>query len=344
MMVDIISTVEAFPSRYWHQGTVPHIDKINADALNKECEVKSGACTYCFIACNRWTTVKSGRHKGMKLDGPEYETIGAFGGLNMVKDIREIAYLNDVCDRLGMDTITAGNVTAFAIEAYKKGKTDYAIDYGDVDRIAELLRMIAYREGIGDLLAEGVRFAAKELGFEEMSIQVKGLEPPSFDPRYLKGMGLGFAVSDRGACHLRTTFYKPELAGLIAPDKIEGKAAMLLEYEDRLTIYDSLILCRFFRDLYFWEELNRIVKGSLGYDLSERDFKSISRNIALTIREFNLREGMKPEEDFLPGHFFKYPIGKNRLVLKEKEFARLVRDYYALRGYSFAVEDNERNE
>ena len=344
MMVDIISTVEAFPSRYWHQGTVPHIDKINADALNKECEVKSGACTYCFIACNRWTTVKSGRHKGMKLDGPEYETIGAFGGLNMVKDIREIAYLNDVCDRLGMDTITAGNVTAFAIEAYKKGKTDYAIDYGDVDRIAELLRMIAYREGLGNLLAEGVRFAAKELGFEEMSIQVKGLEPPSFDPRYLKGMGLGFAVSDRGACHLRTTFYKPELAGLIAPDKIEGKAAMLLEYEDRLTIYDSLILCRFFRDLYFWEELNRIVKGTFGYDLSERDFKSISRNIALTIREFNLREGMKPEEDFLPGHFFKHPVGKNQWVLKEKDFVRLVRDYYELRGYSFAVEDNERNE
>lgn len=344
MMVDIISTVEAFPSRYWHQGTVPHIDKINADALNKECEVKSGACTYCFIACNRWTTVKSGRHKGMKLDGPEYETIGAFGGLNMVKDIREIAYLNDVCDRLGMDTITAGNVTAFAIEAYKKGKTDYAIDYGDVDRIAELLRMIAYREGLGNLLAEGVRFAAKELGFEEMSIQVKGLEPPSFDPRYLKGMGLGFAVSDRGACHLRTTFYKPELAGLIDPDKIEGKAAMLLEYEDRLTIYDSLILCRFFRDLYFWEELNRIVKGTFGYDLSERDFKSISRNIALTIREFNLREGMKPEEDFLPGHFFKHPVGKNQWVLKEKEFVRLVRDYYELRGYSFAVEDNERNE
>jgi aldehyde:ferredoxin oxidoreductase len=344
MMVDIISTVEAFPSRYWHQGTVPHIDKINADALNKECEVKSGACTYCFIACNRWTTVKSGRHKGMKLDGPEYETIGAFGGLNMVKDIREIAYLNDVCDRLGMDTITAGNVTAFAIEAYKKGKTDYAIDYGDVDRIAELLRMIAYREGLGNLLAEGVRFAAKELGFEEMSIQVKGLEPPSFDPRYLKGMGLGFAVSDRGACHLRTTFYKPELAGLIDPDKIEGKAAMLLEYEDRLTIYDSLILCRFFRDLYFWEELNRIVKGTFGYDLSERDFKSISRNIALTIREFNLREGMKPEEDFLPGHFFKHPVGKNQRVLKEKEFARLVRDYYELRGYSSAIEDNERNE
>lgn len=339
MMVDITSSVEALPSRYWQQGTVPHIDKINADALNKECEVKSGACTYCFIACNRWTTVKSGRHKGLKLDGPEYETIGAFGAQNMVEDIREIAYLNDVCDRLGIDTITAGNITAFAIEAFKKGKIDFAIDYGDVERIAELLKMIAYREGIGDLLAEGVRIAAKELGFKEMSIHVKGLELPSFDPRYLKGMGLGFAISDRGACHLRTTFYKPELSGLIAPEKIEGKAAMLLEYEDRLTIFDSLILCRFFRDSYFWKELSQIVKATLGYYLSERDFKSISRNIALCIREFNLREGMTPEEDFLPGHFFKHPLGKNQRVLKEKEFTRLVSDYYKLRGFSSTAKE-----
>jgi aldehyde:ferredoxin oxidoreductase len=86
------------------------------------------------------------------------------------------------------------------------------------------------------------------------------------------------------------------------------------------------------------------VKGTLGYNLSERDFKSISRNIALTIREFNLREGMKPEEDSLPKHFFKHPIGKNRLVLKEKEFAKLVHDYYELRGYSTAVEKKEEND
>jgi len=334
MMVDITSTVEAFPSQYWQKGTVPHIEKINADALNEVCDVKSGACTFCFIACNRLTTIKSGRHKGLKIDGPEYETIGAFGGLNMVDDIREIAYLNDVCDRLGLDTITAGNVTAFAIAASRAGKIDFAIDFGQVDRIADLLRMIAYRDGIGDLLAEGVRFAAKEIGFEDRAIHVKGLEPPSFDPRYLKGMGLGFAVSDRGACHLRTTFYKPELAGFIPPEKVEGKAAMLLEYEDRLTIYDTLILCRFFRDLFFWDELGEIVKGTTGLNFGEKEFRKIARDIAMTIREFNLREGMTPGEDSLPEHFFKQPLGKNGLVLDKKEFARLLSDYYALRGYS----------
>jgi len=334
MMVNRTTNVEAFPSKYWQEGTVPFVEKINAEALNEECEVKPKACTYCFICCNRDTMVKRGRHKGLKLDGPEYETIGSFGGLNLIDDIKEIAYLNDICDRLGMDTITTGNVTAFAIEASKRGKIDFEIDYGEVDKIAELIRMIAFREGVGDLLAEGVRSAAKELGLEDISIQVKGLELPAFDPRYLKGMGLGFAVSDRGACHLRTTFYKPELAGLIAPEKIKGKAAMLLEYEDRLTIYDTLILCRFFRDFFYWEELNKIVKGTMGLDFTENDLKKISANIAFNIREFNLREGMKPEEDFLPEFFFRHEIGKRKLVLDKDEFTKLVKDYYKLRGFS----------
>ena len=117
-------------------------------------------------------------------------------------------------------------------------------------------------------------------------------------------MGLGYAVSDRGACHLRTTFYKPELAGLIDPLKNEGKAEMLLEYEDRLTIYDTLILCRFFRDLIFWDELNTLVKAIMGLDLKKENFKDISSRIAHTIREFNLQEGLQTEDDFLPEYFY----------------------------------------
>lgn len=333
MMVDKTAAVEAFPSKYWQEGTVPFVEKINAEALNKECEVNPKACTFCFIACCRESTVRSGRHKGLKLDGPEYETIGAFGGLNLVDDIKEIAYLNDICDRLGVDTITTGNVTAFAIEASRRGKIDFKVDYGDVDRIADLIKMIAGREGIGDLLAEGVRAAARELDLDDISIQVKGLELPSFDPRYLKGMGLGYAVSDRGACHLRTTFYKPELAGFIDPEAIEGKAAMLLEYEDRLTIYDTLILCRFFRDLYYWEELNTIIRGTMGLETDEDDLKRISGCIAQTIRDFNLREGMEPEQDFLPGYFFRQPLGKKKRVLEQQEFTRLLGDYHKLRGF-----------
>ena len=111
-------------------------------------------------------------------------------------------------------------------------------------------------------------------------------------------MGLGYAVSDRDTCHLRATFYKPELSGQIDRLKSEGKAKLFLEYEDRLTICDTLILCRFFRDVVYYEELNKIVKGTRGFDLSEEDFREIVKRIALTVREFNLREGMSTADEW----------------------------------------------
>ncbi|MBN1834549.1 MAG: aldehyde ferredoxin oxidoreductase family protein [Spirochaetales bacterium] len=332
MMVDLTSKVEAFPSRYWQEGRVAHQGSINAEALHSQCSVKPGACTYCFIGCTRNTEVTSGRHEGLRVDGPEYETIYVFGGLNLVTDIREIAYLNDVCDRLGMDSMTAGNITAFAIEAYKRGRIDFAIDYGQVDRIAELLGLIAARDGVGDLLAEGVRAAARRLELEEISIQVKGLEPAGYDPRYLQGMGLGYAVSDRGACHLRSTFYKPELAGMIDPQDNAGKAAMLLEYEDRLTIFDCLILCRFFRDFYYWKELGTILEGTLGLRLEEGELKTVAARIARLTREFNLQEGMRPEDDGLPEYFFAHPVGSGSFKLDHDRFGALLQEYHRLRG------------
>ncbi len=337
LTVGFTTKFNAFPSRYWQEGTVPFVGKINGDALLDTLEVKPESCGYCFIGCTRKSKVKTGRHKGLVLDGPEYETINVFGGLGLVNDLNEIAYLNDLCDKLGIDTITAGNIIAFAIEAYKRGKINYKIDYGEVDRMAELITMIAYKEGIGELLSEGVKKVAEELGLSEIAIHVKGLEPPGYDPRVLKGMGLAFGVSDRGACHLRTTFYKPELAGIIAPEQIKNKAKLLIEYEDRLTIYDTLILCRFFRDIVYYDELNAIFKSLTGLDYNENDFRRIAKNITDMAREFNLREGMKqPEDDMLPEIFFKTPYDEKSLT--KEEYKKLLKDYYELKDWDVKVE------
>jgi len=186
-----------------------------------------------------------------------------------VDSIEEIIYLNDICDRLGMDTITAGNLCAFAMEAGKRGRIDPAIDYGDVDAIADLLKKIAYRQGIGDILADGIRHAAKMWDLEEIAVHSKGLEPAGYDPRVLKGMGLAYATSDRGACHLRSTFYKPELSGMIAPEKIQGKAKVFVDFEDRLTLFDALVFCRFYRDMYAWEQLEKVVRMVTGIDVDK---------------------------------------------------------------------------
>ncbi|MBI5569458.1 MAG: aldehyde ferredoxin oxidoreductase family protein [Desulfomonile tiedjei] len=333
MMVDIMSNVGSFPTRYWRKGKAEHQEQINAAALHKRCDVQPHACLRCFIACGRMSTVKEGRHKGLKIEGPEYETIYAFGGLCEVDSIEEIAYLNDVCDRLGIDTISAGNLVALTIEASRQGKTDYRIDYGQVDRIASLLEDIAFQRGIGKVLARGIKYAAAELDMADQAIHVKGLEPAGYDPRVLKGMGLSYGTSDRGACHLRTTFYKPELAKMIDPDQIEGKAEMLAEWEDRLTIFDTLVLCRFYRDLYQWEDLSVMIKGVTGLELDREAMRAIAGSIADDTRRFNLREGLDPAEDRLPKRFYTEALPETGKIISEEDMERLLKDYYRVRGW-----------
>ena len=158
MMVDLMSKLGTFPTRYWSKGRCGHQMNINAGALHERLDVTPHACLKCFMACGRLSTVKQGRHQGLKIEGPEYETIYAFGGLCEVDSIEEIAYLNDICDRLGIDTITAGNLVGLTIEASRQGKIDYAIDYNQVDKIAALLNDMAFRKGIGAILARGIKF------------------------------------------------------------------------------------------------------------------------------------------------------------------------------------------
>jgi aldehyde:ferredoxin oxidoreductase len=335
MLVAMTNTVGGFPSKYWHLGTFEGWEKISAEALLERCQVRPSACLRCFMACGNLSEVKEGRHKGLKIEGPEYETIYAFGGLCMVHEIEEIAYLNDICDRLGMDTISAGSLCAFAIEASEMGRIKEKISWGDVDKIAELLHDITSKNGIGAILAEGIRHAAKRWDMEDIAIHVKGLDPAGYDPRVLKGMGLANATSDRGACHLRSTFYKAELSGMIPSDQMEGKAKLFLEFEDRFNIHDSLILCRFYRDIYWdWNYLSTIVEVTTGLKLDENGLRKISSTIQNETRKFNLREGITAKDDTLPKRFFDEPLGKDEKTIRREDFQKMLQDYYALRGWS----------
>ncbi|MEA3240941.1 MAG: aldehyde ferredoxin oxidoreductase family protein [Pseudomonadota bacterium] len=332
MMVKIMNEAGAFPTRYWTRGTYEQWPKISAEALHERCLVKPHACLKCFMACGRQTTLLQGRHAGLKIEGPEYETIYTFGGLCQVDNIEEIAYLNDICDRLGMDTITAGNLCAFTIEAVRHGRIDYPIDYGNVDAIAGLLQDIAGKTGIGAILAEGILQAAETWNLENLAVHVKGMEPAGYDPRALKGMGLGYAVSDRGACHLRSTFYKAELSGMIDPEQTDGKAELFLDFENRLTIFDTLILCRFYRDLYPWEKLVEIIRAVTGMDIDQQKLREMAMGIADLVRHFNLREGMNAREDRLPKHLHQKLLDSGK-VISETELEKMIQDYYHLHGW-----------
>lgn len=334
MLVDIMNEAGGFPTRYWSKGKSEHREQFNATALHTRCDVEPHACLKCFMACGRLSTVKAGRHKGLKIEGPEYETIFAFGGLCEISSIEEIAYLNDLCDRLGIDTMTAGNLAGLTIEAARQGKIDYAIDYGQVDAVAQLLEDIAYRRGFGDTLARGIKHVAKEWGMEDQAIHVKGLEPAGYDPRILKGMGLAYGTSDRGACHLRATFYKPELSGMVDRDQIEGKAQIFVEWEDRLTIFDTLVLCRFYRDLYQWEQLSEMIKGATGLELDVAGMRKIASSVTDDARRFNLREGLTRQDDLLPGRFHTEPLPETGKVITEDQMAQMLKDYYRARGWN----------
>jgi aldehyde:ferredoxin oxidoreductase len=334
-LVALTNSVGAFPSKYWHLGTFEGWEKISAEALLERCQVRPTACLRCFVACGDLSEVKAGRHKGLKIEGPEYETIYAFGGLCMVHEIEEIAYLNDICDRLGMDTISAGSLCAFAIEASEMGRIGEKIGWGEVDKIAQLLQDISSKKGLGAILAEGIRHAAKVWQMEDIAIHVKGLDPAGYDPRVLKGMGLANATSDRGACHLRATFYKAELGGMIPMDQMEGKAKLFLEFEDRFNIHDSLILCRFYRDIYWdWNYLSTMVEVTTGLKLDETGLRKISSRIQTGSRKFSLREGLSPKEDTLPKRFFDEPLGKDGKTISREELQKMLQDYYSLRNWN----------
>ena len=282
------------------------------------------------MQCTKWARVKAGRHKGLELDGPEFETIYAIGGLNAVEGLEEVAWLNVVCDRLGLDTMSAGNISAFAIEAYRRGKTDFQIDYNQPDKIAELFELIAHSKGIGAIFGKGIKQAAKELGLEDIAIHVKGMEPAGFDPRVLKGMGLSYAVAARGACHLRGTFYKAELSGQMDKNQIAGKAELMIDYEDRAAIFDCLILCRFFRDLILWEELADIIEATTGLKLSKNDLEVLANNITQQSRQYNKREGLDSSTDTLPKRFLAEPTAEGA-ALTEKELEIMIKEYNEIR-------------
>lgn len=330
MQVAVTNSQNCFPTRYWQSGHFAGWETISSDYMQEHFEVSRAGCPNCFLHCTKKTRVKSGRHQGLELDGPEYETIYAIGGLNCIEGLEEVAWLNDLCDRLGLDTMSAGNISAFAIEAYKQGKIDFAIDYNQPDRVAELYELIAHNEGIGEVFAQGIAPAAAALKMEDVAIHVKGMEPAGFDPRVLKGMGLSYATAARGACHLRGTFYKAELSGQIDKGQIEGKAELMIDYEDRATIFDSLILCRFFRDFILWDELIDIVKATTGMELSKGELEILANNVTQQSRQYNTREGLDSSTDTLPKTFLTKPTEEGA-TLTETQLQTMLKEYNDIR-------------
>jgi aldehyde:ferredoxin oxidoreductase len=333
-LVRIMNGKKAFPTRYWRKGTLEGFERITVETMLEEHGTKHEGCPPCTFRCVKRNRVFTGRHAGLEIEGPEYETAYAFGGLCEIPDLAEIMWLNDICDRLGVDTMTAGNLCALAIEASRRGLIDEKLEYGDPEGVGAFLTKMCLREGVGDIWADGVLRVEEEYGLEGVAVHVKGMEPAGYEPRVMKGMGLAYASAARGACHLRATMYKPELTGVTDPQAVIGKAAVYCDWEDRLTIMDALLYCRFYRDLAPWPFLTAVVNAAIGSDYGEDDLHRIANRITTMSHEFNAARGIGRESERLPRWISDRPMeDEEARSLPGSDLALMMADYYRIRGW-----------
>ena len=311
----VVNKAKSLPSLYWNESEFDTED-IDAEAMLKYF-VRKNACFACRVACGRISRVENS-----EVEGPEYETLFAFGTLLGNRDLESIIKANELADRFGIDTITAGNVIGFAIKLSKLGKIDERIEFGEGEKFVELIRKIAFREGIGDLLAEGVARMEKKTGVE--GVHVNGLEPPAYDPRGLFGVALAYSTSPRGACHMRSCAYRPNLAGLLDRYSPEGQARLVKELEDFYAVVDSLVYCRFLTLPQIgmgWEDVARLLEITTGRRYEIEKLKKIGHKIHTMAWEFNRREGIgygKP-----PSKFFDRNLSREDYEKMMKEYIRL---------------------
>ena len=343
--VKVVNEEGFIPTRNYQEGYFQHGDAINAETMQESIVDSSGACFNCVIACWNKSSIKKGPYKGISLVGPEYETLALMGSNLGLSNIEDVAYLNERCNELGMDSISLGGVLGFAVEAYKKGaltKEDLRtneIDWGKTDKFAKLIDDIAHRNGrAGEILGEGVRIASEKLGknSKEYAVHVKGLEIPGYDPRGTFGMGLAYATSDRGGCHQRAWTVKAELND---PEldrfSFEKKAKIVKEVQDERAAFFSLVLCDFAP--ISEEDCVDLLNNATGFDHTVESYLRDGERIWNLIRLFNIREGLTQFDDNLPSRFFRDSFSEGPAkgkVLSEFDFKKSINEYYTLRGWN----------
>jgi aldehyde:ferredoxin oxidoreductase len=334
VMVGLLNEAGAFPTDFFAKGAAPHRASLEAEHWPDWASLEHRACPPCPMRCRKLLTFTTGQDAGREIHGPEYETLYAFGGSCMVEHARDVAKLNERCNRLGMDSISSGNLIAIAIKAGRLGLVQDGPSPGDVEGIGTLLDAIATRSTpTGDLLAQGMDDALAALGMSEWSITSKRLDPAGYEPRRLKGMALSYAVNVRGACHLRATFYKAELGGLLDGLDDDTYVQTYIDWEDRMLLLDSLTMCRFYRDFMNWDRLRSATAQLCGRPVTKEDLERLSTETITRIRRLNLAFGLTPAADTVAERFFREATDKAP-ALDRQELQRRVSLYWAKRGWT----------
>jgi len=331
----------ALPTKNFLFNSYEEYRKINGEALENEVKIGNSSCFGCPICCGQLSMIKSLRKV---VEGPEYETAGMLGSNCALNSIEDIAYANYICDDLGIDTISTGGVIAFAMECFERGvltqeDIGFKLNFGNKEGMFKLIEMIAKREGIGNILAEGVKKASEIIGkgSEKYAMHVKGLEISAYEHRAAQAMALAYASCDIGAHHNRAWAITYDVK--VGRESYgEDKVKWVIYLQHLRPMFDCLGVCRF-----PWVELGldpeyyvRFFKAITGFDISLNDLLKASERIYNLTRLINISRGMTSKEDWLPERDFQDPIPTGPfkgLTLDREKFKKMIKTYYELRGW-----------
>jgi len=330
----------ALPAKYYHQGGFEAVDQVSGSTMAETILAGYSACHACVIACGRVVRLED----GVRRKGPEYETIASFGPNLLIDDLSEITRLGEMCDRYGVDTISAGNTLGLAFHLFEKGLLTLQdtggleLKWGDAGAVRQLLKMMVRREGIGDLLAQGSRQLARHFGVEEEAVQVNGLEVAYHDPRGVSGMALVYATSPRGACHNQSDYFfmdwghaLPEL-GIEYHARHAGaeKAASVARHQDWRTVYNSLVMCLFAN--VSPSMLVNLIQAACGYDWTIADMMQAGERGWNLKRAINNRLGLTARNDTLPKALLE-PLAGGGTEGYVPDLRAMLTAYYQARGW-----------
>jgi aldehyde:ferredoxin oxidoreductase len=330
------NAIAALPTRNFQAATFEQAPRLAAEELAAMRRVARHSCASCTIGCEHIYKAKGGRTTRV-----EYENVFALGPMCGVSDPDAVLAASARCDDLGLDTISAGGTIAWAMECAERGLIDAPwLRFGDAGALLRALDEIGARDGLGDLLAEGSRRAAERVGggSDAFAPHVKGMEMPGYEPRTLHAMALGLAVNARGADHNRSGAYEADLSGDL--DRLDGghaHVAAAVETEDRSAVMDSLILCKFLRGVFTepFTEWAGLLSAVTGWSVDGAELRRTARRIVLAKRVYNLREGWRPADDWLPQRLLAEPVrlaSGREAELSPERLRAMIDAYYTARG------------
>ena len=336
----------------WTEGTI----KTSGKAIAETIFTKHTFCHACPIGCGKAVEVKDGTYAGVWGEGPEYETLCGFGSNLQCDDLNAIAAMNDLCNRYAIDTISTTGVIAFAFEAYEKGAITQQdtggieLKWGDPDAIIAMIHKVGRREDIGDVLAEGVREAARRIGkgSQAYAVHVKGLEVPYHDPRGFVSMAANYATASRGACHLEAISYWRGV-GLEWPGWEEGEpqewverkrfdssigAETAVSFQNYMTTYNPLGLCKFITKGSFTPaQTAELVNQAMGWNWTGEDVLDMGARLFNLKRRINNRLGIDRKDDVLPIRLTSEPRPSGTAAGVLPDMDVMLPEYYRLRKW-----------